>query len=1052
MTTRHLARAALAIACALPAGPAFAVEMPASAPNAATAPLAPHAVDPTAPLYPDYFAAALSHTRLSDDPAWRPLHLTTMAGRAEPRLLVLPVQGQALGFSPSFRAVIGARLDQELERRHLEASRQTDIVDWRGPFVRRIDEGTLHAFAAAHPRQTLLMLYLGHDGDGHAFVTLGKQTGDRTTLAHRRIDIPEKQMDALDRVAATLLPMLAELGLGDARAAAALPPATTSGCSASTWLLEDIPSDAPPDIVACHALALAALMPDFLSLYTAFRYRPATPDQLAWVARAWVEARALADGTPAMRPVLELAALQLMLDPPTNDASGLVDVPDPVVRPLARMLQAHANATHSPLISRESAAEGYVSAGADGMPPFARAALLEHARWLDKFRDVDVCGLSRALQSAHGSDDCKDGTSGTSRATGLASQGQSALLDEWRLASAWKRIYIAGTTQASARELEREIAALPPTLADHPLIRALRALNHSAETTAVGLDAYLAQARSDFEDFATAFATLQRLDVLYRFHQVEAQLVPNARLRDDPVIRRLADDTARLMAVAKLDFWSVLPDRPVRPGGFPTAYLAASPYLAATAPASPASASTAPPAAGIELTASGYGLRPPTMDGEPTLPARADLEKRLAANPSDMAARTQLALISLKHGGSVADARRLVDQRPPLSRSEDGIDEGRDLATAGKMFLFAGLPEVARDYFAKVLEQHTGSEYELHAAALLHQLDGDIRGALEATQADRARYRGEASAYEAATDLFLLGRNADAWALLVPALQTAHAAPLWRAATVGHRAEGRSLAALPDWIAANRVDGAELSARPAAFQWLRTMALIDRRPDDDEIRLLRELPGQPPAQVGADAVLQTAIDLPRLGTPQPDRGVAAWGVDIASFLGFYALDLWNASGGKDPHLETWRQVPIDAEFNHLLGAAMVLAADGQRARALATLTAARFELGRIGSSSPLDDRFDNAPYAFVLASWSMWRQTGERAYAEPGLAIARAYQHVWPAEAWTYAAEALLGTEDPPREVAACRAAKLDPASLMLHESSLHPRADSDTCRRATAW
>jgi hypothetical protein len=109
-------------------------------------------------------------------------------------------------------------------------------------------------------------------------------------------------------------------------------------------------------------------------------------------------------------------------------------------------------------------------------------------------------------------------------------------------------------------------------------------------------------------------------------------------------------------------------------------------------------------------------------------------------------------------------------------------------------------------------------------------------------------------------------------------------------------------------------------------------------------------------------------------------------------------------------------------------------------------------LGRINGSSPFDDRFDNAPYAFVLASWSMWRQTGERAYAEPGLAIARAYQRVWPAEAWTYAAEALLGTDASSREVAACRAEKLDPASLMLHESGLHPQPDSDTCRRATAW
>jgi hypothetical protein len=82
----------------------------------------------------------------------------------------------------------------------------------------------------------------------------------------------------------------------------------------------------------------------------------------------------------------------------------------------------------------------------------------------------------------------------------------------------------------------------------------------------------------------------------------------------------------------------------------------------------------------------------------------------------------------------------------------------------------------------------------------------------------------------------------------------------------------------------------------------------------------------------------------------------------------------------------------------------------------------------------------------------MSRKTGEPAYAAQGLAVAEAYQHFEAWVAWPYAAEALLGKDAKAREIAACRAQKLDADSMFLHESGLHPDPKSAVCRKATAW
>jgi hypothetical protein len=1062
--------AAILLLGALAALPGNAAEIPAVPAPAASGtaaatqdalPELPHVLHPDAPLYPDYYAAALARTSLTDDPAYRPLRLQPGAVQREPTLIVLPVQTQAFGFSPTFRALLGARLDQELQRRHIAATRQTDIVDWRGPFVRRLDDATVAAFAEGHVGATLLTLYLGHDAAGHAFITLGKQKDGKTTLAHRRVDIPQDEIPTLDLFTQTLLPMLAELGLGDAKPAPRIAPHDAGGCSVDAWQLADISSDAPPDITACHALLMGTLMPDFLSV-VAFRTQPSMPDRAAWLARAWVEADTLSIKLPAMRDAVTLAALQLRLDPQLNDAATLADSKDPVVRPLARMLIARSKAEKAPSRSVRDAADQYVEQASQGLPPFAHAIVAEHARFTDGFYQVDSCPMTLALPHFKVPADCEDEAHESPHTQHAATIGETALLDEWRLAAAWKELFYEGEIQGSSTGLSRSVSEMPARLARHPVIRVMRYAMREHDKPAVGIDAVVAQARSRNADYAQAIATLQRDDVMIRNNAVGDGLVP--AVRTDAAVARIEDDSSRLDGVELLDFWSAILTRPeLKPG--PTAFLVDGNFMQANIRLMRRGSRYANPGASMlaHLQASAP-RRSEVLTGfssvwyfpasENSLPSRAQLEQQLAQDPSNMGLRTQLALVALEHGASIGDARKIIDARVRKGRAEDAIAESNDWALAAHMFFFSGALEPARDYYEKAELAGSGNGEQLHATERLRQIAGDVRGTLAAAQRRVERYGGEWAMSDEAALLFMLRRRDEGWAVVLPHLQTTEQLPLWQAAFVGLRMDAMPLAKLSDWMATNHVQ-VNLDGQAGNATWLRTYAIEDRRPTPADADVLMPIHRTEPRMPGGGAPLMKAaldgIDPTQIDAIVTDAGGMV-GSDRWNLMPFYAWVAWNATSGKDPALDAYRAAPIGSRFTAVLTRAMLLAADGQRDQALEALTAARFELGRIGGAAPFSDDFEASPYHFVLATWLMSRKTGERAYADQGLRIARAYQHVWAWKAWPYAAEALFGDDVAARQIAACRAQFLDAGSLFLHESRLHPDPNGAVCRKATAW
>lgn len=873
-----------------------------------------------------------------------------------------------------------------------------------------------------------------------------------------------------------LAPLLAELGLGDARPAPALAPAHADGCQRGDWNLADVGPAAAPDEVACHAILVGSLMPDFMSrMY--YLAQASAPDRLAWLARAWVEATSLAPTVPTMRSVAALASVQLRLDLDVDDTSGQVDSSDVVARPLARVLWAYGRTRTMPQSSRDGATTEYLGAATDGLPAFAKAVAAERARFTLPFRDADLCPMQLALPHFRTPSGCDEDPVLGKGDTAPASLSQSQLVEDWRLAQAWSALYVEGIMRGSASGIADVLHDLPPRIAAHPFMLQMHYAVRDHETHSREAVAHLADARERLKTFATAMATLQRDDALIHLGaRDETPLLPAEQ--SDPVILKLQDDLRRLAAMNSMDFFAALQWRPEIPAAEPAAFLADGNFaeaqnairMALHPSPSPAGlpmmrAASAASAASAGMPPWGQKMPPPfVMPGvisEHTfrvpspfsLPDKRLLEGKLAANPDDMPSRVGLALIALEHGAGVSEARRIIDARPQGRRPDDTLRETSDWAQAGHLFYFAGDLPTARAYYQRAVAAGDGSESDMISREHIAAIDGDVHAALREAQRRLQRYDDDGAAGVAAGYLFMAGRSDEAWATIATRMQTSTQPALWRAALAGHRIAHDPLAAMPAWLRDNKVDHVVLEFNEIKPEWLHEYAIRDRLPvalDEAAVTAM----GDPHAYWPAGIITMRAAlaNAPTTDQQTLDRDTNQAGFMSQRLIPFYAWATWFASQGKEPALEHVRRAPIESGLWAALSKAMVLAADGRRDEALSALTAARWALGQYGTAYSLHDATRGGPYDFVLAAWLMTRKTGEPAYAREGLTIARAYQHVDGAMGWPYAAEALLSTDPKAREIAACRAQKLDADSLFLHESGLHPDPKSAACRKATAW
>ena len=1051
-----------------------ALAQPASMPLSASAslPRLPQLVQPDAALYPDYYALAQSHTALVDDPQFRPLHLRIAGHQGDPAVIVLPVQTQAFGFWPTFRALVGARLDQELERRHVDASRQTDIVDWRGPFVRRSDDATVAAFAGEHPRSTLLTLYLGHDGDNHAYLSLSRTDTGKVRIAHRQVAIAKTESDTLAALGEALPALLTELGLGDAKPASSLAPAHTEGCHPADWNLADLPSTAAPDEAACHAILMGTLMPDYFSRM-GYQAEPTAPDRLAWLARAWVEASSLAPRSPAMQSIAALAWAQLQVDHQARNASGEVESPDVVVRPLARLLWANPRTANLPRDSTARAAADYLRPEIRGLPEFAGALLEARVHYAESFHATDLCPMQLALPHFRMPPGCDEGRSfSTPVRTTPASLSETQLMETWRLAAVWSDLYIEGVERGSRSGVDSVLSNMPTQIAAHPFMQQMRFAVRGAAGQPREAAAHLAWARSAIHDYAQAIVTLQRNDPLIATNKVADAAVSAEQTASE--IYPLLDDLGRLAKVTELDSSgsSAWPMPGVATG--PAVFLAEGRFADAQqalwrsgggglifATANPSAASAARPTLQPSRPTSVLATLGGTLSSTSAnaLPSRQSLEEKLSSTPTDIAARMALVLVALEHGEGTAKARQILDARPRSMRAEDALGETDALFALGSLFYFCADLPTAREYFVRAAAFETGSATDMAARARIAIIDGNIAAARQEAHRRAQRYDDDVAVGLEAGYPFMSGRNGEAWPLILGRVQTSTRPDLWRVALAGHRIQGDSLVALPIWVQQTNLDRAtNIETGLSGNSWINVYATLDRLPTLPDTDTLKAMSLTDPNQTWARGIQtrRAAID----GAPVPDLEAleedakTMWFANQA-LLPFYAWTVWNATGGEAAPLQYVRDASLESGLWGALAKAMVLAADGRRDESLRFLNVARYELGRnalYGTGYALRDPLRTAPYDFVLATWLMSRKTGEAAYAREGLLVARSYEHVDAFMAWPYAAEALLSKDAKAREIAACRAQKLDAGSMFLRASGLHPDPNGVACRKATVW
>ena len=1011
----------------------------------------PHELRPDTWPQPDYFTEALKRTRFQPGARWKALKL---AADVRPATLVMPVQMQAFGMSPAFSAMVGARLDRELEARGIDANRQTDLFDADGPYVRRFTEDEIGAFASAQKASQVLALYIGRDGAGRAFVTLTLRRDGRVSSAHRTIAEPDQVLAALDALSASLTGLLDELKLTPRHPAKAQEPLRR--CDAGDWALPDLKRDAPRAARACRAIAIGVLLPEF-DLESNPYPRPRTADKLPWLAEAWVGADALApDSSKAMRTI---AWSQLELSNAYESVKDAVEVDDPVLRVLARGLWAWHRADKAPAADRIGAATSYADAAASALPPFVRAAFDERVRFDDTFRAVDLCALETELPALRTPPECA-GQPPTDRKQ-PATRGERALLEGWRIARAFKDLYVEGEARGRPASRAVVLSAMPARIASHPLVRLERFKSERFNEATGTFEALSVRALAATTDFAQTTAELQRQHTL-QIHTVSSgDWTTSAVLRNVPAIKAVADDEERLLVLLTMDGFSnrrvpvparakfvhvnLLRDGPLHP-----------PVVIAPPP---------PPPPPPPVPPSGTPRRPLQWDPfslnkeSPDRLGAADIQQAAQRSPNKLDALTALAVLRLKSGESLADAIAPIDARPVDKRAGEAIGESHNWASPAFVFLFAGELDTAKHYYTRVAEIGTYSESDLTAREALRLLAGDVPGALDAARERLRRYESDFARRDVAGLEFVSGQSERAWATLAPRLPLSDRSELWSAAAVGQRMEGRSAKSADEWAVASGYGHAQIDGIDIRIIHALRLMTEDRVPSADDRALLARF-GQDGAtrdalgfgDLRAFALLKQLAAAPQVTAEDVQAvrdlltGQTSWRMRGA-LKPLYAWVVWRASGGNDSSLDYLRSANLSNEFDTLLAKAVLRGLDGKPEDAVRFLRAARYD---IAYAERRDIR--SAPYMAAYVAWLLYSQTNDTRYRDEALVLARAYERIFPFLAWPHALDALLSKDGTARTTAACRAAYLDKSSQFLALSGLKPDLQSQACRQAMRW
>jgi hypothetical protein len=1018
------------------------------------APRLPHELRPEAWPQPDYFQSALGLTARKPRERAASLRLRLAPGQPSPAYLVLPVQIQAFGFDASFRAMLGAELDLQLDRAGLPASTQTDAVDAHGPFVRRLDDAVIADLLRQHPSSQAVLLHAGHDGFDTLFLTLVLRDAKGQRVAHRSLPLAEDALQALRSVAEALPALMKTVGLP----VQPRPVQAGTACEASAWKLENPAPLATSMQKACLALAAGSLLPGSGSAAM-----PSTEARLAWLARAHAQAGSLQPASPESTAIVQLARTQLGL-PGSSATAGLIASKDPVVSRVAR-LHMLPLLRQSPVQSERDAIGRQVETLAEGLPALARAAVEVRAAMADPFAAVDLCALERHYPGAMLSPACRQQAAGAAAPARPASRAEFLLFQEWRIAAYHRELQRLALTLGQVERARALIQSLPADVAAHPFMQRLLVIAAARMPATGSYDDLLRRTREETGAIVSNMVDVQRHDGWVFGHSLsEHTIADNTNITMDPQIQTDAGDDSRLLGVLKYDRFVVGPNPPYRrKPGTPAYFLRPeagmmkfelselmwqqAEFMAPVAPpaaAAPAAAAPPVPWTPPPLFGTGQPLQP-----RPSIEEQA---RQLAAQPSDMDLRVDLALRRALRGGSVAEALALIEAQPVNRRSDERVSESHRWAAPAHSFFFAAEPEAARRLYEKVVAIGSGSDSDLMARARVLELSGRSAEAFAEHQRRQQRYDSDFTRRDVAAGLFMTRQSDAAWRVLMPRAAMSEWLSFWDGVMVGHRMAGLSPAQAGEWLQANRLDKVQIDRKDLRSLYPLRMAVVDRVPNDADIELLRRPAGSQSyvtaewamaallvktSMSGGDevSVHKQVLNLRKLYAAEQMRFMLAHYVPVA----------WKATQGKDDLLAVAREADMDSDFDGLLAKSVVLAFDGRVDESLRYLTAARFSLG---FNRPLLNRPIPTPYQWALSATLMHARTGNEAYRKEILRFARAYQRVFPFLAWPHALEAWMAPEPKARHSAACRAQFLDPNSHFLQRAAV-PGLTPAACKSA---
>lgn len=1008
---------------------------------------------------PDYFQLALALTSSVPQERVRSPRLRLAPGAPRPLHVVLPVQTQAFGFGPTFRALLGAELDASLLQHGVPATAQTDLADVHGPFVRRLAPETLAGLVPAGSAG--IELYAGHDGIDTGFLTLVVRRAKATSTAHRTLPMPTDARAGLAMMAEQFPGMFAELGLPAQRRTSA----PDSGCDPAAWQLDGPLAATPSRQLACQALALGSLLPDHDASGIGMAPQ-SSPARLAWLARAYALAGLDGANGPVAQSLRELSWRQLGLEFNPNPPSAGPGR-DPVLTRVSRLLRAHLQ-WRSPARSMREATLREVDAIARDLPPLVQEAMRARALYDDGFAPLDPCRFERATPGVMVRPVCQDPDRPvTAAGARSASPAEQLLFQEWRLGAYLREARRSMGTLGRPDEAQRQLAAMPADVAAHPWLQRLAVDLAGADTSQGSFDTMLKRARGVSSRVLATTVDMQRQDDWARRHVLsDGGAAGNLSIANDAEVRARAQEEYRLVAVLRFDRYEPGLQAERRVAGEAAFFLepnaeqvraahmslqmqrvaASRPTMSAAAPVVPASPAPAARRLFDRETVDTFGDA-----------SRAENEASLRRDPAYITARLNLALGRLKEGGPVEDAVKLLRAHPVSQRTDDSVGESHKWGSAaGAMYYIGELP-AAREFYERTAGFGTGSESEMQAAVRIALIDGKWPQAMEAMQRWLRRYGTEPARRDLAGMLFLQARPQEAWELLLPRLATAKAPPVWSAVAAGHRLEGLEAAEAPAWLKARDLDRAEVDFSAVAGFYPHLLAVLDRRPTESDVELLgrRGPQGESAERRWIASALLMRAALGGIDKGEAHRRVLATLKDDDNFerqrfmLPAYVWTAWAATKGQDEVLARVRSGGLDGDFEGVLGKAILLALEGDRAGALRHFVDARIsfaETGRGGTN--MERRPVPVLYQWAMAGYLLHRHTGAEDFRRETLKTLRAHQRISPYLSWTYAIEAALEPSPKMRLVAACRAQSLDRGSYFLDLANV-PGLGAQSCRAA---